>query len=385
MTKSAAAAWKTARNARRLVIKIGSNLLTAGGQNLRREWIRARCGEIAGLMASGRQVVLVSSGAVAAGTPRLKLNRPLRSLPEKQAAAAAGQGVLMRCYEEALASHDLHAAQILITRDDVTHRRRYLNARDTLETLLSLGLVPVVNENDSVMVEELKFGDNDTLAALVAGLVGADLLLLLTDVPALYDANPRKNPDAKAIHLVEQVTAEVEEMAGGTGSLVGSGGMVTKLLAAKKAARFGCPTILASGEIEAPLTRILDPDSPPAGTLFLAEAGDPISHRKRWIANGLTAQGTLDLDQGAVTALLKGKSLLARGVVAVEGNFDRGAAVYCRTPDGEHLGKGLVNYTADHLRQIAGCHSDQFEAILGYMGDPEILHRDNLVILNLHR
>ncbi|MEO5376252.1 MAG: glutamate 5-kinase [Magnetococcus sp. DMHC-6] len=374
--------WSEVKKARRIVIKIGSNLLTGGGATLDREWIGARCQEISHILHSGRQVVVVTSGAVAAGAPRLGLTGKPKNLVEKQAAAAAGQGVLMGCYEEAFHRHGRYVAQILLTRDDVSHRRRYLNARGTLETLLGLGLVPIVNENDTVMVEELKFGDNDTLAALVAGLIGADLLILLTDVDGLYPVDPRQNPDVRLIPLVAQVTPDIEAMAGGIGSQVGSGGMMTKLAAARMAARYGCRTVLAPGRsFKTPLHRILLSQGEQLGTLFLAEATDPIRHRKRWIANALSSKGFLDLDFGAVTALRRGKSLLAPGIIAVEGQFDRGDAVYCRAPDGECIAKGLVHYAAEHLKQIIGCQSSAFETILGFMGEEEIIHREDMVLL----
>ncbi|MBF0153641.1 MAG: glutamate 5-kinase [Magnetococcales bacterium] len=370
--------WGHLAASRRVVVKIGSNLLTGGGTTLDRAWITARCQEVEELIRAGRQVVIVTSGAVAAGRPRLNLGRPLLSLREKQAAAAAGQGSLMRCYEEAFAGLGRHVGQILLTRDDVAHRRRYLNARDTLETLLQLGLVPIVNENDTVVVAEIRFGDNDTLAALVAGLIRADLLVLLSDVDGLYDANPRQNPEARRIPLVERVTPEVEALAGGAGTQVGSGGMVTKLRAARKAARSGCRTLLANGFRTDPLRTIFQGE--PFGTLFLAES-DTISSRKRWIADGLLAEGDLILDQGAADALLAGRSLLAKGIRRIEGSFDRGAAVYCSTPQGDRFAKGLVNFNADDLRRIMGHHSTEFETILGFIANEEIIHRDDMVIL----
>ncbi|MBF0624326.1 MAG: glutamate 5-kinase [Magnetococcales bacterium] len=370
--------WAAVGRSKRVVVKIGSNLLTSGGTGIDRDWIAARCAEVEQLLRQGRQVVVVTSGAVAAGTPLLGLNHPPVILREKQAAAAAGQGVLMRVYEEAFGSQGRHMGQILLTRDDISHRRRYLNARDTLETLLGLGLVPVVNENDTVVVAEIRFGDNDTLAAMVAGLINADLLILLSDVDGLHQADPRRDPSARPIALVEQVTPQLEGLAGGVGSKVGSGGMITKLLAARKAARAGCRTVLLSGFRDDPIGVVFGPQ--PLGTLFMAEA-DPIGSRKRWIADGLTAEGSLVLDAGAATALRQGNSLLAKGITAVEGSFDRGAAVYCRTPEGINLAKGLVNYSAGDLARIAGQHSSAFEKILGFIADDEIIHRDDLVIL----
>ncbi|MEO5365903.1 MAG: glutamate 5-kinase [Magnetococcus sp. WYHC-3] len=371
--------WDAVTRARRIVVKIGSNLLTGGGDSLRQDWIRGRVAEVAAQVAAGRQVVVVTSGAVAAGSARLGLGRRPANLREKQAAAAAGQGVLMRHYEEAFAAHGLHVAQVLLTRDDASHRRRYLNARDTLETLLELGLVPIVNENDTVVTAEIRFGDNDTLGALVAGLVEADLLILLSDVDGLYDADPRTHPQAQPYPHVARVTPEIEALAGGTGSTVGSGGMVTKLRAARMAGRTGCRTVLASGFRDNPITLVMSGVG--VGTLFSAD-GDPIDSRKRWIANGLKAAGSLHLDEGAAAALGRGFSLLAKGIVAVEGDFDRGEAVHCLDPLGRVLAKGLVNYQASHLRAIAGRHSRDFETILGFMGDAEIIHRNDLVMLD---
>ncbi|ABK45835.1 glutamate 5-kinase [Magnetococcus marinus MC-1] len=374
--REATEAWQRVAAAQRIVVKIGSNLLTTK-DGVCEDWIAARCAEIAALMGRGKQVVVVTSGSVAAGASRLGLGRRPATLPEKQAAAAAGQGKLMQIYEQAFNTHGLHTGQILLTRDDVANRRRYLNARDTLETLLTLGLVPVVNENDTVVVEEIRFGDNDTLAALVAGLVEAELLVLLSDVDGLYSADPRKDERAQRIELVVEVTPEIEALAGGTGSEVGSGGMVTKLRAAKMAARTGCMTVLANGFQADPIGAVMGGG---VGTLFLS-LGDAISSRKRWIANGLTCEGSLFLDEGAVAALLKGKSLLARGVVAVEGVFDRGAALYCCDVQGRRIAKGLVNYRSDHMEQIKGKHSWEIEAALGFIIDEEVMHRDDMVQL----
>ncbi|MBF0381868.1 MAG: glutamate 5-kinase [Magnetococcales bacterium] len=372
--------WEKVRSAQRIVIKIGSNLLTGGKKTLRRLWIAKRVAEIANLVKGGRKVVIVTSGSVAAGLPLLGLNRPPANLREKQAAASAGQGILLNCYQEAFASHGIHIGQVLLSRDDVSHRRRHLNARDTLETLLNLGLVPVVNENDTVVVEQLKFGDNDTLSANIADLIGADLLVLLSDVDGLYKEDPRINPEAKLLPLVVEVTSEIEQLAGGTGSMVGSGGMVTKLKAAKMAARSGCAMVLTCGFRDNPISEVFGQN--PVGTLFLAEK-NPLTSYKRWIANSTVVRGELVLDRGAVTALLKGKSLLAKGIVSVDGSFDRGDVVSCLDANGQRVAKGIVHYNGDDLRRIAGCHSDEFESILGYMGETAIIHRNELVMLKL--
>ena len=370
--------WQQMRTARRIVVKIGSNLLTVGGQGLQQTWISARATEMVRLINQGRQVVVVTSGAVAAGTPLLGLKRPLASLREKQAAAAAGQSVLMRCYEVGFAAHNIPVGQVLITRDDVENRRRYLNARDTLHTLVALGLVPIVNENDTVMVEEIKFGDNDTLSANVADLLGADLLILLSDVDGFFDADPRINPAARPLPLIERITSEIENLAGGVGSRVGSGGMATKLKAAKMAARRGCHTVLTNGFRSSPILEVLAEN--PVGTLFLAD-GDPLNAHKAWIANARLGRGEIILDAGAISALCAGKSLLAKGIVEVRGHFDRGDAVFCLDSHHQPIAKGAVNYSAEDLHRIQGQHSGSFEAILGFIGDAEIIHRDNMVML----
>lgn len=371
--------WERVRLAQCIVIKIGSNLLTGGRQGLRQRWIHQRVAEIAELIRGGRRVVIVTSGSVAAGLPLLGLHRRPANLREKQAAAAAGQVPLLNSYQEAFSQHGLHIGQILLTRDDVANRRRHLNARDTLETLLALGLVPIVNENDTVVVEQIKFGDNDTLSATIADLIGADLLILLSDVEGLYDADPRQHADARLIPMVTEVTPEIEKLAGGSGSAVGSGGMVTKLRAAKMAARSGCPMILTNGFRPDPIRAVFS--AHPTGTLFLPEK-NPLTRYKRWIANASVVCGTLVLDHGAVTALRKGKSLLARGIVSVEGSFDRGDMVICLDPEGRSVAKGIVHYNAADLKAIAGCHSDDFERILGFMGETAIVHRNGMALLN---
>ncbi|MBF0462653.1 MAG: glutamate 5-kinase [Magnetococcales bacterium] len=366
------------RQAKWVVVKIGSNLLTAGGGGLRQAWVAERATEMVQLLKEGRQVVIVTSGAIAAGTPRLGLHRAPASLREKQAAAAAGQSIVMRCYEEAFAAHGVAVGQILITRADVENRRRYLNARDTLWTLASLGLVPVVNENDTVMVEEIQFGDNDTLSANVADLVGAELLILLSDVAGFFEADPRVNPEARPVPLVERVTPALEKWAGGAGSTVGRGGMATKLKAAKMAARRGCYTVLTNGFRPNPIAEVFG--TTPVGTLFMAD-GTPLSAHKAWIANARWSRGEMVLDAGAVQALQAGKSLLAKGIVAVRGGFGRGDAVMCLDADGQPVAKGSVNYSAEDVQRIQGRHSADFEAVLGFAGDAEVIHRDNMVLV----
>lgn len=371
-------AWQQVRAARRIVVKIGSNLLTAGGQGLRRAWVAERATELAHLIREGRRVVVVTSGSVAAGSPLLGLKRPPNSLREKQAAAAAGQSILMQCYEAGFAAHGIRVGQLLITRDDVENRRRYLNARDTLLTLSALGLVPIVNENDTVMVEEIKFGDNDTLSANVADLLGADLLVLLSDVDGFCDADPKLHPMAKPLPLVEEITPGIEKLAGGVGSSHACGGMTTKLKAAKMAARRGCHTVLTNGFRLNPISEVFSGE--PVGTLFLAK-GDPLNAHKAWIANARWSRGEILMDAGAVKALHAGKSLLAKGILEVRGEFDRGDAVFCLDPKGQKIAKGAVNYNAKDIQSIKGQHSSAFDAILGFMGDAEIIHRDDMVML----
>ncbi|MGN7613638.1 glutamate 5-kinase [Magnetococcales bacterium HHB-1] len=373
--------WPPLKDARRIVIKIGSNLLTSSNGTLRHDWLLKRCQEIVQVMRAEqrRQMIIVTSGAISLGTPKLNLNRRPRKLREKQAAAAAGQTVLMRGYEQAFAEFNMPVAQVLLTRDDVQNRRRYLNARNTLDTLLNLGLMPVVNENDTVVTAEIRhFGDNDTLAAGVACLVDADLLILLSDVDGLYSADPRHDVGAKKLSFVDRVTPEIEQMAGGIGSAVGTGGMITKLRAAKQAARCGCGMVLVNGFTEGVISQIFSGER--IGTFFAAEVS-PLASRKRWIVNGLAARGKVMLDQGAVDALESGKSLLARGVTFVEDQFDRGDAVLCCDPGGRIMAKGLSNYSAKDLRKIQGHNSWEFESILGYIDDEEIIHRDDLVLL----
>ena len=370
--------WEKVSQSRRIVIKIGSNLLTGGKKELRHNWIGKRVADVAELIRGGRHVVIVTSGSVAAGLPCLGLQRPPINLKEKQAAAAAGQGILINCYQEAFAKHKIHVGQVLLTRDDIGNRRRHLNARDTMETLLELGLVPIVNENDTVMTEQLKFGDNDTLSANIVDLISADLLILLSDIDGLYEEDPRNNPEARLLPIVEKVTPEIKKLAGGSGSPVGSGGMVTKLKAAEMAARSGCRMVLTSGFRDNPILEVFG--KRPVGTLFIPES-NPLTSYKRWIANSSVISGSLILDTGAVTALRKGKSLLAKGIVVVEGSFDRGDAVNCLDPDGLPIARGIVNYNSHDLGLIAGCHSDEFESILGYMGETAIVHRNEMAML----
>lgn len=364
--------------ARRIVVKVGSSLLTEPGKGLARDWIRVWCEEIHRLLGSERQIVLVSSGAVAEGVARLGLpNRP-ETVHGLQAAAAVGQMGLVEAYEQAFAAHGRRTAMVLLTHDDLADRQRYLNARATLNTLLELGVIPIINENDTVATDEIRFGDNDTLGALVANLLEADALVILTDQEGLFDADPRHNPTASLIREGRAGDPALAAMAGGGGAL-GRGGMTTKVLAARLAARSGAVTAIASGRQPEVLTRLVGGER--LGTLLRPEQA-PIAARKRWLAGQLQVRGTLTLDAGAVKVLRgRGSSLLPVGVKALSGGFVRGDMVVCVDEQGERVAKGLVNYGAEEAAKILGKPSHQIESILGYMEAPELIHRDNLVVL----
>jgi len=363
---------------RRLVVKLGSSVVTTPS-GVDREQIGNLVAELARIRDDGVQIIVVTSGARAAGLSRLGLNRMPKTIPEQQAAAAIGQISLMSLYEEFFADFGKHVGQVLLTASDVEDRARYLNAKHTFEHLLAHGIVPIVNENDSVAVEELKFGDNDRLSALVAGIVGADLLILCTDVDGLFTGDPRL-ADSVLVDVVENVDDAVRRAAGRAGAL-GTGGMVTKLEAARSASHRGIPTIIVNGRRPENLSRIMAPELA-AGTLFLA-SDSPISNRKHWIAYGTPLRGTLRLDAGAVGALReRGGSLLPSGVVGVQGHFEAGECVGCLDPDGHEFARGLVTYDAKDCERIKGLSSRQIEATLGYhMGD-EMIHRDDLVLLD---
>lgn len=364
-------------SARRLVVKIGSALLTSElTGDIRSEWLAALAEDVAACKGRGQEVVLVSSGAVAVGRRRLALSRgPLR-LQEKQAAAATGMIRLAHAYQERLAQHGVTVAQVLLTLDDTEDRRRYINARNTLATLLRLGAVPLINENDTVATDEIRFGDNDRLAARVAAMISADTLILLSDVDGLYSADPHADPSARYFTEVRAITTEVEAMAGTTRSAVGSGGMTTKLAAARIALAAGCRMAIAHGEALHPLRRL---DAGERCTWFLPGEG-PQAARKQWIAGTLKPAGTLIVDNGAEKALAHGKSLLPAGVLGVEGDFSRGAAVLVRTRDGRTLGRGLVAYSSSDARRIAGHKTSEIEPCLGYRGRDELIHRDDLAL-----
>ena len=364
---------------KRWVVKIGSSLVTNDGRGLDGAAIKGWVEQIADLHRHGTELVLVSSGAVAEGMSRLGWRQRPHALHELQAAAAVGQMGLVQAYESHFQQFGLHTAQILLTHDDLADRHRYLNARSTLRTLLTLGVVPVVNENDTVATEEIRLGDNDTLAALVANLVEADLLVLLTDQAGVYDRDPRLHADARLIPAARAGDPALEQMAGhGTGRW-GRGGMYTKIRAAARAARSGTATIVASGHEAEVLKRLMCGEE--MGTL-LSPATEPLAARKQWLASQLQVRGRLVLDEGAVRVLREsGRSLLPVGVTAVEGDFARGEVVLCLGPDGREVARGLINYGAGEARKIMRQPSDRIEELLGYVDEPELIHRDNLVLL----
>jgi len=364
--------------ARRWVIKIGSSLVTDGGRGLDAEAIGRWCGELAALQGDGAEILLVSSGAVAEGMSRLGWSRRPHALHELQAAAAVGQMGLVQAYESAFKAHAIRTAQILLTHDDVADRRRYLNARSTLRTLAGLGVVPIVNENDTVANEEFRFGENDTLAALVANLVEADALVILTDTEGLYERDPRTHPDARVIPEGRAGDPALAAMAGGAGSAWGRGGMATKIDAAARAARSGTATVIAPGAASEVLTRLRHGAA--VGTL-LEPAQEPLMARKRWLANQLQLRGDLVIDGGAVRALReRNVSLLAAGVQAVRGAFRRGEVVACLDTNGNEVARGLVNYAAEEIFRLRGRSSREIESILGYVVEPEMIDRDNMVV-----
>jgi glutamate 5-kinase len=363
---------------RRLVVKVGSGLVAEAAVGPDAARIGRLASELSAVAKPPLEIALVSSGAIASGTVRLGLRERPRTIPEKQAAAALGQVALMWHYEQAFAAHGRRVAQVLLTQEDISHRARFLNARNTLLTLLGHGVLPVINENDTVAVEEIKVGDNDNLAALVAYLVEADLLILLSDTDGLYTGDPHRDPEARRIDTVEAITPEMERLAGAQGPL-GTGGMVTKLQAAQKAMAAGIPMVIADGRRSGVLADVLS--GAPVGTYFAPRA-DRLAARKRWIAFAIPAQGMLQVDAGARRALVEGgKSLLPSGVVKVEGEFAAGDAVGLRDPDGREFARGLVNYDAREVALLRGAKTSDIERLLGYRVLDEVIHRDNLVIL----
>jgi glutamate 5-kinase len=365
--------------ASRLVIKVGSSLVTNDGRGLDHSAVARWAAEIAQLTLAGKSIILVSSGAIAEGMQRLGWPTRPRAIHDLQAAAAVGQMGLVQAYETAFAKYGLHTAQVLLTHEDLADRRRYLNARTTLTTLLALRVIPVINENDTVTTDEIRFGDNDTLGALVTNLVEADVLVLLTDQKGLFTADPRRDPAATLVATAAAGDPELERMAGGAGSALGRGGMLTKVLAARRAARSGATTIIACGREPDVLARLNAGER--IGTTLTSERTS-IGARKQWLADHVRLAGQLTLDAGAVRALTRdGKSLLPIGVVAVAGSFGRGEIVGCFAPDGREIARGLVNYGAQEAARIVRRPSTEIEAILGYVDEPELIHRDNLVLL----
>lgn len=367
------------QNSKTLIVKVGSSLVTNNGEGLDRSAIAAWAEQISRLVKQGKHVVLVSSGAVAEGMQRLGWKKRPVEVNELQAAAAVGQMGLVQMYESCFAQHGLHTAQILLTHDDLRDRKRYLNARSTLKTLLALKVIPIINENDTVVTEEIRFGDNDTLGALVANLIEADALVILTDQQGLYSADPRKDSSAAFIHYEMAGNPSLELMAGGAGSNVGTGGMLTKILAAKRAANSGAHTVIASGREPNVLVRLSAGER--IGTHL--EAGQmKIVAKKQWLADHLRLGGKLVLDAGAANVLTKeGKSLLAIGVVDVQGSFERGDVVACVNGEGKELARGIVNYNSQEVARIKRKPSHEIVQILGYVEESELIHRDNMVLL----
>jgi glutamate 5-kinase len=366
--------------AKRIVVKIGSSLLTNAGAGLDRGAIADWARQMGELRTRGIEVLVVSSGAIAEGMKRLAWTRRPHAVNELQAAAAVGQMGLVQMWESCFAERGLHTAQVLLTHEDLGDRRRYLNARTTLRTLVTLGVIPVINENDTVVVDEIRFGDNDTLGALVTNLIEADAFVILTDQEGLHSADPRKDAGAELVRRATAGDPALEAMAGGAGSAIGSGGMLTKVLAAKRAARSGAHTAIVSGREPDVLVRLASGEA--VGSLLVA-ATAPVTARKQWLADYLKPSGRITLDAGAVKALVSGgKSLLAIGAIAVEGAFERGEVVSVATAEGREIARGLVNYGAADTARILRKPTSEIENALGYIAEPELIHRDNLVILD---
>lgn len=365
-------------SSKRIVVKVGSALVTNNGSGLSNQFISECARQIALLQQSGKQLILVSSGAIAAGMQRLGWTKRPHAIHALQAAAAVGQMGLTQAYETVFAKHGLKSAQLLLTHEDLADRRRYLNARTTINTLLELDVVPIINENDTVITDEIKFGDNDTLGALVANLVEADLLIIMTDQLGVFTADPRLDSSST---LIQEASAEdpyLESVAGGAGSGISKGGMITKIKAAQRAARSGAHTLIVGGREVGSLIRAAGGDV--VGT-FLKASKSPLAARKQWLADHLRVSGSVELDFGAVSALKNGKSLLPIGITHISGDFERGTVISCITPDGVELARGLTNYDSTEVAKIAGKPSQEFEELLGYLDESELIHRDNLVLL----
>ncbi len=367
------------KQARRIVIKVGSSLVTNQGKGLDHSALADWAAQIATLKRMNKEIVLVSSGAIAEGMQRLNWEIRPTALYELQAAAAVGQMGLAQAYASNFSRYHLQTAQVLLTHEDLSNRKRYLNARSTLTTLLKLNIIPIINENDTVATDEIRFGDNDTLAALVTNLVEADALVILTDQAGLYTSDPRKNPDAELLKEVNAGDSALEKMAGGVGSSISRGGMQTKVIAAKRAARSGANTIVASGHENNVLVRLSQDEA--IGTRFLARV-PVLAARKQWLADYLPVRGYVTLDQGAVKALcVDRKSLLPIGVTSVEGEFERGETVACLDEQGREIARGLINYSAVETQKVLQQASSKIETLLGYVDEPELIHRNNLVLL----
>ena len=368
--------------ARRIVVKVGTSTLTHPNGKLNFSRIEGLVRELADAVNAGKQILLVSSGAVGAGMDRLGWKEKPKTIPEKQAAAAVGQGILMHTYEKLFAEYGQVVAQVLLTREDSVNRRRYANSRNTLLTLLNIGVIPIINENDAVSIDELKIGDNDTLSANVAAIVDADVLIILSDVEGVYSANPQTDPQARLLPEIADVTPEVEAMCGGAGTMRGTGGMLTKMAAARMAMNSGIVMVIASGGRDGAVQSVLA--GKPIGTLFPPRQ-NRLQFRKRWLAFGARIKGRLKVDKGCAQALLSnGSSLLAAGVKEVEGNFEQGSTVSILNPEGWEIARGLVNYSTDDVRKIMGAHTHEIAEILGHKPYDEVVHRDNLVLLSRH-
>lgn len=374
MSQESEKVWK---DARRIVIKVGSSLVTNDGHGVNRKAIQKWADQIAELQKLGKEVILVSSGAIAEGMARLGWTKRPKKIHEQQAAAAIGQMGIVEAYEKAFETHGIKTAQLLLTHEDLADRERYLNARQTLVTLLSLKVVPVINENDTVVTSEIKVGDNDTLGALVTNLVEADVLVILTDQIGLFSCDPRQNPEAKLITEGRAGDHKYETMAGGAGSSIGKGGMLTKVLAAKRASRSGASTVIASGHVDKVLIKLVQGAS--IGTL-LYTVDRPISARRQWMCDHLQLKGELVIDDGAKQAVFLGKSLLSVGVKKVGGVFFRGEVVRCLDENGEEVCRGLINYSSEDAKKISGLHSDEIVEALGYIEQRELIHQDNMVV-----
>jgi glutamate 5-kinase len=368
---------KAVFESKRLIVKVGSALVTNNGAGLSREFIADCTRQIALLRHSGKEVILVSSGAIAAGVQRLAWAKRPHAIHALQAAAAVGQMGLTQAYETLFASAGIVSAQVLLTHDDLADRKRYLNARSTLNTLLELGVVPIINENDTVVTDEIRFGDNDTLGALVANLVEADALIILTDQQGLFTADPRQEPQAELIPEASAEDRALEKLAGGAGSSLSKGGMITKVRAAQRAARSGAHTLIVSGRETDSLVRAANGE--PIGTCLLANT-TPLAARKQWLADHLRVAGAVVVDDGAAEALLSGRSLLPIGVCGVVGDYERGAVIACLNGRRDEIARGLVNYSSSEISKIAGATSSEIESRLGYLDETEVIHRDNLVL-----